>query len=178
MREVVLLMGNIGCGKTTLAKKYVEQGFLAIDQDFLREMFGAGKYIYTPETEAIIMQLSRQLLLELLNTDKNIVIDGCFVSRQKRQEILDTIHIHSSVPTHTKLIVLPRCPREVCIARRMKNPRGFSKKVWMSVWKKFNDKWDKPGMDEDFDYIEVQLYKKERVRRGRRMRVLHKACNR
>ena len=155
-RAVILIIGNIGSGKTTLAQKLYTKDFIIIDQDSIREMFGCGKYHYSDETEPIIKKISLELIAELSASSIDFAIDGCLVSRQLRAPIIDIIReesrkndIHTGITAH----VMPMLSKVEALKRRMVNPRGISKEVWSSVWDKFNEKWEHPIQSEGFDAI-------------------------
>ena len=47
-KQVKILVSNIGGGKTTLSKRYVEFGYVVISRDTLRYGIGNGEYIFNP----------------------------------------------------------------------------------------------------------------------------------
>jgi len=53
-KELIILIGNLGTGKSTFAKTLVEKGYINISRDSLRYMIGAGKYIFNKEFEQSI----------------------------------------------------------------------------------------------------------------------------
>lgn len=54
MKKLIILIGNIGCGKSTLAKKLVKKGYCIISRDSFRYMIGAGNYIFDLKYEPAV----------------------------------------------------------------------------------------------------------------------------
>ena len=154
-RIVEFIIGNMGAGKTTLARKLIDKGFVVLDNDYMREMLGCGKYIFSPETEPIIKKISMEFISELSARNINFVIDGCMVTKALRAPIISTIREESNY-NGIKTVINARVlyvSKDVALKRRMKNPRGISKEVWAEVWDKFNLKWQDPERSEGFDKI-------------------------
>ena len=160
-RMVALIIGNIGAGKTTLARKLSDAGFLIIDQDSMREMLGCGKYHYSLETEPIIKKISSEFIAELSARNIDFAVDGCLVSKELRKSVIEIIRSESEksgIKTVIAVHVLPRLDKKESLKRRMSNPRGISKKVWSQVWDKFDKKFEFPTVHEDIDIIVENEY--------------------
>ena len=150
-KKLVVLVGNIGSGKTTLAKKYVKRGYVCVSRDGLRYMIGAGEYIFDPLTEPRIFVMERLLLEHLMENSHNIVVDGVGTSTRLRSEYLFLAQMYKySVIAH----VLPKLSKNEAVARRMKNPHGSSDKAtWDRIWKRFNKRYTDPTVREGFKKV-------------------------
>lgn len=149
--ELVILIGNIGTGKSTISKKYSEKGYYVVCRDSLRTMIGGGKYIFNNDTEAVIDTVSKILLDELLNLKVNVVLDETNMAIRTRRYAIGMGKEHGyKVIAH----VTRKLSKEDCIAYRMKdNLRGTPIFIWESVWEKFNSMYQQPSSDEGFDNI-------------------------
>ena len=54
MKNLIILVGNIGSGKSTYAKKYQKKGYIVIARDQLRYAIGGGEYIFNTKYEPLI----------------------------------------------------------------------------------------------------------------------------
>ncbi len=64
--EIIILVGNIGSGKTTLAKKYAKKGYVIIARDDLRYNIGAGQYVFDRKLEKAIWQTEIDMVYNFL----------------------------------------------------------------------------------------------------------------
>jgi len=148
MKKLVILVGNIGCGKTTLAQKYQKKGYVVIARDQLRYAIGNGNYVFKKEYEPIIFSTELYMLKEFLTKGVNIVIDEVGISFILRKRYIDIAEEYGyKIICH----ILPRLPIKEAVRRRMKNPHGqYDKKIWRQVWTRFNKMYEEPVKEEGF----------------------------
>ena len=151
MKELIILVSNIGGGKSTLAKKYQEKGYVIIARDQLRYAIGGGTYIFNPKYEPIIFETELCMLESFMELGVNIVIDEVGVSRAMRMRyIIPAKDYGYTVKCH----VLPQLLRKTAVDRRMKNPHGqYDRNLWEQVWDRFQSKYEEPSLDEGLDEI-------------------------
>jgi len=149
--NIIVLVGNIGSGKSTLVKQYQEQGYIVIARDMLRYAIGGGEYVFNPEYEPIIWNTELSLLDDFLNKGVNIIVDEVGLSKAMRRRYIDIAEIYDYNIT---CIQLRKLSKEESVNRRMINPHGTNdRKVWGDVWEKFNKQYEEPSLDEGFDEI-------------------------
>ena len=154
IKELIILVGNIGSGKTTLCKKFVKKGYLIISQDDLRYSIGSGKYTFNIFYEPCIKETTKTLARSFMKRDISLVIDETNMTKRIRAKYLSLAKIYKY---KTKAIILPKLSQKKSIQRRLKNNHGnISKKIWAEVWDMFNDMYQKPTKSERFDKI-IQL---------------------
>ena len=152
MNSAVILVGNIGSGKTTEARKYVDMGFYSVDQDSIRTMLGSGKYIFDLKLEPIVKEVSSLLIKRLCEAKVNFVVDGALVNQELRKRIIDIVRPFTDY--NISAYVLPEIDRTTAIARRMfHDSRGYTAEEWGAVYDKFKAKTEPVNIDEDFDEI-------------------------
>lgn len=152
MNQVKIMCANIGGGKSTMAKKYVEKGFVVISRDNLRYAIGNGEYIFNLDYEHIIKKTEAFMLRKFLKQGVNIVIDACNVSKLLRKRLIDIIHDYANY--EIAVIKMPKLSMNESIKRRLRNNHGdVSAEAWIAVWNMFNDLWEEPTLDEGIDLI-------------------------
>ena len=150
-KELVILVGNIGCGKSTLAAEYISSGYVAIARDYLRYAIGEGKYIFNRNYEHIIWKTEQFMLKRFMELGVNIVVDEVGVSKKLRKGYLKLAKIFNY---KTIALVLPQLSMEEAVDRRMKNPHGqYDRNLWEDVWKGFNSIYQEPKIEEGFDAV-------------------------
>jgi len=150
--EMVVMVGNIGSGKSTLVKKYVSKGYICICRDALRYMIGGGNYTFDPDrTETFIRSAEYRLLDTAMMYGSNIVLDEVGMSPLMRSRYIKKAEVHDyKIIAH----VMPRWSKKVCIKRRLQNDHGNQgKKVWDKVWDNFNKIYVPPTKKEGFHRI-------------------------
>jgi len=148
--EVILLTGNIGCGKTTLAKEYVKKGYIIIARDALRYGIGAGQYIFNPDLETSIWLTEMDMFINFLDIGVNIVVDEIGINKKMRKRYISIIK--ECYPNYKIIsIELPKFTRVKSVNRRMIDPHGTpDRTVWEGVWDKFDAQYQKPTKKEGF----------------------------
>ena len=149
--RLIILIGNIGSGKTTTVKEYAKDGYNVICRDDFRTMLGAGKYKFDAKTERPIHSAARALLESLMIEDLDIIVDETNVSKRGRQQIIKTAKAFGYSITG---IVMPRLSRAQSIENRKKDTlRENTAEVWGQVWDRFNRAYEEPTLDEGFDSL-------------------------
>lgn len=150
-KEVLILVGNIGAGKSTLVKKYVDKGHIVISRDSLRYGIGGGKYIFNTDYESVIWATELTLFEEFLTRGVNIIVDEVGINISMRARYIE---VAKAFGYKVKCIVLPKLSKEESVNRRMKDPHGTSdRKIWEGVWEKFDNMYEEPSLDEGFNKI-------------------------
>lgn len=153
LSELILLVGNIGSGKTTFAKNCIKNGadYIVVSRDALRYMIGAGKYRFELDFEHFIWEAEEQIFKTFLSSGKDILVDEIGISKIMRKRYIDLAKKNCYTVT---VIELPKISMKKSVNNRMKNPHGQpDRKLWESVWKKFEMMYEVPGKDEGIDKI-------------------------
>ena len=67
MSKLIVMVGNIGAGKTTLSRQLVQRGHIIVSKDSIRYMIGSGNYVYRPDCEPVITEATLEVLKVILN---------------------------------------------------------------------------------------------------------------
>lgn len=150
MPEVIILVGNIGCGKSTLTK-VLSSKYVILSRDSLRYGIGGGRYIFNTLYEPAIVKTALFMFKEFLELGCDIVVDEVNVSRKYRQKYIDAAKAKKYSIT---AIVLPRLSIKDAVDRRMSNPHDSNtREHWEGVWCKFEEKYEMPTESEGFNKI-------------------------
>ena len=66
MKTLIVLVGNIGAGKSTTCQQYVDDSYVIVSRDALRYMIGNGTYTFNPLIEAYIASSTLHIVEEFL----------------------------------------------------------------------------------------------------------------
>jgi len=154
MNEVVMLIGNIGTGKSTTARDLQEKNkdYIIISADGMRYSIGGGNYLFNPKYESMIWRIVGFALNGFMELGINIILDATNLSLYSRKKNFDIIKKYNNY----KVIgfVMPDLDMAVAVNRRMQNPHDNpDRNVWEGVWKRFNLMYEKPTKAEGFNEI-------------------------
>lgn len=151
MKEIQILIGNIGSGKTTYCKQKAKEGYLIISKDDVRYSIGAGKYIFNPNLEHAIDCSIKTKIFWMGFEDVNLIIDETNMDIETRQW-----YIHNAKLRDAKIIgvVFPKISKNESVKRRLSSNHGnTSKETWEEVWERKNEIYEEPTKDEGFNEI-------------------------
>lgn len=151
MPNLIMLVGNIGSGKSTFVKELTKRGYIVVSRDALRIMVGGGKYVFDVDLEPEIFRIERYALRVLSDFGHNIVIDETNMSLTIRGRHLDCIKDKG----YRKIaIIMPKLSKEESITRRLEDNHGDNgRQVWGDVWDRFDKIYTAPTKEEGFDIV-------------------------
>jgi len=149
-KQVIIMIGNIGSGKSTETKNLQKDGYLVVARDSMRIGLGAGTYIFNEDYEPIIKKIALEMFQKFLNLGINIVIDEVNIAKTSREP-----YIKAAKEQGYKVValVMPKLSKEESVKRRMNNPANQTREIWEEVWEKFNRRYEAPTKEEGFDKI-------------------------
>jgi predicted kinase len=128
MRKLVILRWLPASGKSTEAKKLVEEGMKRVNKDLLREMLDF--WVWSKANEALVNEIEYDLIQSLLSRGISVVVDDTNIS-MSRVNLLEAIWMWEDANVEVKLM---DTPIEECIKR----DANREKSVWEEVIKKFS----------------------------------------
>lgn len=146
-----IMIGNIGSGKTTYTRELVKAGWICVSRDMLRYMIGDGLYVFNPEYEPMIEEITQFALREFLHKGLNIILDECNMTKKYRKKV---IKVAKGFEYQIEAVCTPKLDMKTCVDRRMsKNHGENTRETWEMVWKRFDGNYQEPTKDEGFDKI-------------------------
>ena len=152
MPKAVILVGNIGTGKSKWAQSYhIEEGHQVVSTDAIRYMLGGGIYQYNKELEDIVWNLFNISIALLSRKQLNIAVDAAScVSKKVRTPIIENLKSQGYEVTIMEI----KGDKVQCIDRRMADNHGnVPREKWEEVWDKFVAMTDTPSEKEEADIV-------------------------
>jgi predicted kinase len=152
--KIILFVGNIGSGKTTcirqLMQKHFKQ-FVVVSRDDLRYMIGGGRYKFDVKLESAIYSSELKIISNFMRLKQNIIVDEVGINRKMRKRY---IRLAKKYNYDVIVMQMPLLDKEVCVMRRMIAPHDCpDKKIWETVWEKFNKQYQAPSLKEGIKKI-------------------------
>lgn len=149
-QELIILTGNIGCGKSTFARELVtnNKDCIVVNDDAISTMIGGGDYTNYDESKKYLYKCIELYCVELgLGTNRSVVVDMPNVKRSSRRGLIDIgkrydVNIISYDWGSGNLGDLDR---------RKKEARGYSN--WDDAYTRKRREYEKPSKDEGFNKI-------------------------
>jgi len=143
----IMLCGNIGTGKSTVASKLaLNHNYIIINDDSLITSLHGGNYMYKQELKNFYKLAKQQMARCASLYGLNCVLDGTFITREKRKRWLKIIS--------SPVICLDFGPgNNISLKRRQNNSRGKSLERWEIVHKLFKYQYEQPSITEGFEKV-------------------------
>lgn len=152
MSKLIILVGNIGSGKSTISRKFYKQGFLVVNADTIRTMLGGGEYVFDFGLEdKFVHKVVEFAIDKLFELKKDFLVDETMVKRKYRTSLIKKAKDHGYEVIG---VVMPNWGKDVQVDRRMASePRGYTRESWADVWEKIDKAYEEPLQEEGFDLI-------------------------
>lgn len=131
--KIEVLVGMIGSGKSTFARRRAREGALVISHDWLTEMLHA-EYRYEPGLRDCYRQMEDALARWALVWGRDVVVDRTHLTRESRRRWLDLAAILATPAVAVFAVAFPIDEPDVHARRRFESdPRGRSFQIWLDV---------------------------------------------
>jgi predicted kinase len=147
------MIGIIGSGKSSWAKMKAGSNYMTsiVSKDDIREMM-AGEYYFDELLEPLIDKVQLQIIDNILESGRDVIIDECHLTVSERRGLIRTIRDLGYDPL---TIVGILCPSKFNnVKRRMNDPKGQSEYVWRQVYNRMIKEFESPT-NEEFDQLIV-----------------------
>ena len=152
--KAIVLIGNIGDGKSTWAKNYVKEhpGTVIVNKDSIREML-LGEYKYDKAYEPLVHETSYACATFALTSGFDVILDETNINVMQRTKLIGDINRAFMRPFLIQYVLFARS--EEGLRRRLQEPRGYAAEKWTEVWNNFNALYEAPDQTkEKFDFLE------------------------
>lgn len=127
MRAIVTV-GIPACGKSTYARRWVEQGHVEVNRDVIRRQFG-GQF-GVPRIEAAVTRIARETLAAAARAGRSVIVSDTCVTRRARKETARFLRKlgYDRVEAHVFDVGL-----DICLARNRGRPDEVPEPVLLAM---------------------------------------------
>jgi len=145
-----MMIGNIGCGKSLIARKFAINGYTVVNMDSITKMVAGGEYgNYDPGKKEIYHAAETAIISASLEAGISVVVDRTNISPERRKPYID---LAQQFDTYT--IAYDWGPGTIHeLKRRFNSPAGIPQKQWTDVHENFITSYQEPSPDEGFEKI-------------------------
>jgi predicted kinase len=151
MRKLHIMVGNVGCGKSTRAHKLAERsGAVVICMDEIQKMVAGGDYgAYDPNKRDLYQTIEETAFTKSMVMGLDIVIDRTNMDRRTREK---WIAMARSGGYHVCIHDFGSGTEEH-LKRRQDDPRGVMPETWQGVFDAMKAKYERPENAEGAELI-------------------------
>lgn len=148
---IYLLVGTIGSGKSTYAKKMAKDGVLIVNDDsIVNSVHGGQNTLYSMALQPLYKLIENTIIHYAVGNHLDVIIDRTNLSIKSRKR---PIAIAKSLEEQITAICFKIPSKEEALNRRMTEDRGYSREQWAKVWDRMMADYSQPTVDEGFDFI-------------------------
>lgn len=153
MQKIILIIGNIGTGKSTEAFKIINStpNCLAVEDDKLIDMLHK-KYNYDESLRNFYGDLQVKVIECILHLGYTAVVETLGHTPAERRRFVECAR-KARVPIK---VVSMGMGSDESLFRRLKDNRGIPDSQWIKVHKKVNNEYIFPDLSEGFYSIEIK----------------------
>jgi len=148
--KVIVMVGNIGLGKSTLVRKLLNTGkYAVVNKDSLIESISGGYGKYDSNLVNVYNEAELTVMRTALTAGYGVIIDRLNINKEQRSKFI-------SVANEFKANLIAYnfgSGTEEGLDRRKKNNRGVPEAIWNDVYKKTKDSYEAPTKEEGFKKI-------------------------
>ena len=145
-----IFIGNIGSGKSVLARKLAFKGSVVFNMDAFQQMIAGGEYgAYDVAKKDICQEAENLTIRKALEAGLSVVIDRTNMDRKRRERFIKigqefgayivAYNWGSGTPNN--------------ILHRMKSPRGIPLGQWTAVYETMRKAYEPPSLEEGFRQV-------------------------
>jgi predicted kinase len=151
MPTMNMLVGNIGSGKSVIARKLAFFGNAVFNMDTFQAMIAGGEYgAYDNAKKEIYQEAENVTIRKALEAGLSVCIDRTNMDRKRRQRFIEIgKQYDAQIVAHNWGMGNP----ERNMKNRMKNPRGIPENKWREVFDFMQKSYEPPTIEEGFDLI-------------------------
>ena len=146
----IIVVGNIGCGKSSLVKKFVNKlNCVVINKDSLLESISGGYGRYDSKKKDFYNEAEYSIMRSALRGGYSVVVDRLNINKEQRAKFINI----AKEFTNNIIAYDFGSGTEEGLERRKKNSRGVPERMWEEVYKKTKDSYETPTKTEGFSKV-------------------------
>jgi predicted kinase len=148
--KLYITTGNVGSGKTLIARKLAKTGAVRVNNDEITTMVQGGECgAYDPAKKEVYRAIETAGISAALSGKFDVVVDRTNMKRSDRAR-----YIEIGKRWGAKIISIDFGPGDQHgLARRLREPNGIPSDRWQDVWENFYVSYEQPEEKEGFDSI-------------------------
>lgn len=148
-----LLVGNIGSGKSTFVRDFVDKKVLVVNDDAIVDACHGGiNRLYQEENKPLYKSIENMIIAWGVDKDYDILIDRPNMTKKSRKRYIGIAH---SLDVSIKAVVFPLDKSTVHAMRRFNSdPRGYSYASWLEVAERNREAYEVPTVEEGLFEVE------------------------
>ena len=150
MSQMNILVGNIGSGKSMIARRLALREANVINMDSIQAMLSGGRYgMYDSDKKFLYRAIEDYSIEHSIGNGNDIVIDRTNMTRKDRSRFIE---IGKNLKCNIKVYDFGAGTTE-CLDRRIKDSRNVPGHIWKSVFDSMENRYEKPSLDEGINEI-------------------------
>ena len=147
-----IFVGNIGSGKSVVARKLAFQGAAVFNMDSFQQMIAGGEYgAYDVAKKDIYQEAENLTIRKALEAGLSVVVDRTNMDRKRRERFIKIgQEFGARIVAYDWGLGSPNN-----VLRRMKSPRGIPMERWQTIYETMKASYDPPCLEEGIDQIIV-----------------------
>lgn len=154
MSKLIVLVGNIGCGKSTEAARLAkETGAVVVNMDSIQQMVSGGVYgAYDVAKKELYQDIEHIAIKSALERGLDVVIDRTNMDKKRRARFIAIGKCHGA-----EICSFDFGPgTESDLERRLTDPRDIPAEKWREVFESMSNAYEQPSSDEGFTSMGLQ----------------------
>lgn len=155
MQKLIILVGNIGLGKSTFARKLADEGAMVVNLDSIVTMLHGGNYKgYREDWKEVYKGAQIDIMQQAVISSLDIIIDNTNMKRKGRERLISKFCQCVGGFTEKKVICYDfSSGTEEGLKKRMEEPKGHEPEYWEGVYNRLKKEYEIPMGEEGFDEI-------------------------
>ncbi len=152
MSKLIIMVGNIGCGKSFLASKLAKKGSVVVNMDTIQQSLAGGEYgLYDFHKKKVYHAVELTAIETALDQGFDVVVDRTNIGKKIREK-----YIALGKKYTDKIICYDYGPGEHFeLERRLDSARGVPNYQWLEVFETMRKRYEEPTSAEGFSNIYV-----------------------
>ena len=152
MSKIILLVGQIGSGKSTYIKENIKSNTVIVNDDsIVASIHGGYNNLYDPKLKPLYKNIENEIIHFAKVLNLNVIIDRPNTTKNTRSRY---ISIARSLDMKIECVVFPLYDYKTHAERRFKSDsRDRSKEEWESIARTKQENYEKPHPIEQFNQI-------------------------
>lgn len=150
MPTMNLMVGNIGTGKSLIARKLMIDGAKVVNMDTIQRMFSGGDYgRYDKHAKPLYHATESAAIETALQLGLDVVIDRTNMDQERRARFIEMASDHNAYVIAYDF----GAGDEQALNRRLVSPRKVPQVTWRGVFDYMQSSYEEPSLDEGISEI-------------------------